>query len=83
VSSNGTVRLKDIWAMLERCAPGYDVKETKHYWRITYKSVVYPTFPKGPHGDRSNPSIQIGHIKHMTRLLGILDCAKDCLPQLK
>ena len=69
--------------MLEHCAPGYNCKETKHHWRVTYGSEVFPTLPKGPHGERANPSIQVGHIKQMARQLGILDCARQFLPQLK
>jgi len=68
--------------MLGHCAPGYERRETTHHWRITYGEEIYPTLPKGPHGER-NPSIQIGHIKQMARQLGILDCARDFLPQLK
>jgi len=68
--------------MLDHCAPGYNLRETKHHWCVTLGSAVYPTLPKGPHGDRTNPSIQIGHIKQMARQLSILDCAKEFL-QLK
>lgn len=83
MSSNGTVGLKDIWAMLDDCAPGHDRRETNHYWRITYGPEVFPTLPKGPHGARTNPPIQVGVIKQMARQLGILDCAKRFLQQLR
>jgi hypothetical protein len=82
VGSFGTVALKDVWSMLEQCAPGHTRKQTPHNWRITYRGQVYPSFPLGPHGKRVNPPIEIGHIKKMARMLGILDCAKSVLPQL-
>lgn len=83
MGSSGTVALKDIWKMLAVCAPGYSAKATEHHWRVAYSGRLYPALPLGPHGKRDNPPIQIGHIKKMARTLGILDCAKRQLPQLK
>lgn len=74
--------------MLEECAPGHVRKETTHYWRVTYQGETYPSLPRGRHGPslprgrhgkRANPSIEVGHIRQMTRQLGILDCAKEQL----
>lgn len=82
MGSTGTVRLKDIWAMLEHCAPGYSVRSTDHNWRVTFGPLVYPTLPLGPHGRRENPEIELGHVRRMARFLGILECAKAFLPEL-
>lgn len=65
--------------MLAHCAPGYAAKASKHNWRVTFGTACFPSLPLGPHGDRTNPSIEIGHVKQMARTLGILDCAKTFL----
>jgi len=82
VGSSGTVALADVWAMLEHCAPGYWKKSTDHHWRIGFDERLYPSLPLGAHGTRKNPEIQIGHVRKMARFLGILECAKQQLPQL-
>jgi hypothetical protein len=82
VVSNGTVRLKEIWDMLEHFAPGYEVRSTDHNWRITVGTAVYPTLPLGPHGKREKPEIELRHVCKMARFFGILDCAQRRLPQL-
>jgi hypothetical protein len=69
--------------MLAQCAPGHTKLEKTHHWRITYGDRVYPTLPLGEHGRRANVSIQVGHVKKMAREFGILDCAKEHLPQLR
>lgn len=78
MSSFGQVPLKDVWAMLQACAPGHTVTTTKHHHCIRYKGLTYPAFPKGAHG-ASNPSIEKGHIKKMARHFGILKCAQEFL----
>ncbi len=83
MGSTGTVGLKTVWAMLGHCAPGYTVKQTKHYWQITYAGRTYPSFPLGKHGKRENPPIQVGHVKRMVRYFSILDCAKGVIEQLE
>jgi hypothetical protein len=77
MGSKGTVSLKDIWAMLDKCAPGAAVVEKTHHWRVTVGDRVYPTLPKGAHGKRHNPGIEVGHVRRMARHLDILDCAKE------
>jgi hypothetical protein len=83
LSSHGTVSLKEIWAMLDACAPGHTRKERDHNWCIRFGTKSYPSLPKGPHGRRENPAIQVGHVKNMARHLGILDCAKQRLEGLQ
>ena len=81
MGSFGQVSLKDVWSMLEVCAPGYEVKPTTHYYCISVGAKTYPAFPKGGHGV-TNPPIQVRHVRKMARFLGILDCARRKLPVL-
>ncbi len=60
--------------MLDDCAPGYTKKAREHNWLVTYGKVSYPSLPRGGHGRRENPSIQIGHVRNMVRQFGIQDC---------
>ena len=78
MGSYGQVALQEIWAMLDKCAPGHTRKLGTHYYRIQYNGRVYPSFPKGEHG-HSNPLIQKGHIKRMARFLQIYECAIESL----
>ena len=81
MGSFGQVSLKNVWSMLEACAPGYKVKPTTHYYCISVGEKTYPAFPKGGHG-LTNPPIQVRHVRKMARFLGILDCARRELPVL-
>jgi hypothetical protein len=84
VSSFGLVKLKEIWAFLDNCAPGYSVKTREHNFVIYYQDRSFPSLPRGPHGKRDNPGIQLGIIKQMVKQLRISpDCVKRHLPQLK
>ena len=78
MSSFGQVPLKDVFAMLDECAPGHTRTETNHHYCIRYNGKVFPTLPKGQHG-KANPGIQKGVLKKMSRHLGILECAKAAL----
>lgn len=68
--------------MLDACAAGYRLTETKHKWRICYRDKTM-LLPLGKHGHRRNPEIEIGHIRKMTRLFAIQPCAQEQLPQLR
>lgn len=78
MGSYGQVPLRDIWEMLDKCAPGHTRKLGTHYYCIQYNGRAYRSFPKGEHG-RANPPIERGHIKRMARLLQIYDCASKTL----
>ena len=83
MGSFGTVPLKDVFRMLDECAPGFARQENIHHHWITYNGKTYRRLPKGGHG-KSNPPIQIGHIHKMIRALGIdQDCAKKHLKILR
>lgn len=79
MGSFGTIALKDIWAMLGHCAPGFTKRKTDHHWCVMYNGNTYPTLPLGSHGKRENPEIQRGHVKRMARILGISECAREQL----
>lgn len=69
--------------MLEACAPGYTKKERDHNWLVMFNGVSFPRLPKGEHGARKNPEIQIGHIRQMVRLFQIEECAKSRIETLR
>lgn len=79
MSSFGQVTLREVWEMLERCAPGYTKKPTNHYYCIRYNGLTYPTLPLGSHGSGDHRTIQLGHVKKMARKLGVLECATAVL----
>jgi hypothetical protein len=62
--------------MLEICAPGYARKLREHNWLVTWNGRSFPNLPK-------YPEIQIGHVRKMARSLGIVECARQQLPQLR
>lgn len=72
MSSFGQVPIKDVWQMLEGCAPGHSVQEFTHSYCVRFNGLTYPTLPK-------KRQIDNGHIKKMARHLGILECAKKTL----
>jgi hypothetical protein len=83
MSSFGRVPLGDVWEMLDVCAPGHKRVERTHHWCLYYKAQTYPTLPKGEHGPRKNPEIQVGHIRRMVRMFGIQDCAQKLIEALR
>jgi hypothetical protein len=83
VGTHGTVPLNDVWAMLKECAPGYTKRARTHNWVVMYQGHTYPRMPVGEHGTRTNPEIQIGHVRNMCNLFGILECAKKHIELLR
>lgn len=84
MSSFGQVPIKDIWAMLDRCAPGHTRKLREHNYVVYFGKESFPNLPVGKHGKRENPSIQVGHVRQMVRQLNLeVECVKRLLPQLK
>ena len=85
MSSFGQVPLKTLLAMLDKCAPGYSCEEREHNFCIRYNGLTYPRLPRGEHKKQGkNPSIQIGHIKQMTKQIRLSGaCCGDFIPQLK
>jgi len=60
---------------LETSAPGFIWRLANHSRVITYNGLVYRAFPK-------HDPIEIGHVCKLARFLGILACAKNCIPGL-
>jgi len=83
MTSTGTVPLRAVWKMLDTCAPGWEKKERPHNWAVLYSGRTYPRLPRGKHGARHDPSIQVGHVKQMVRFFGIEDCARGKIPALR
>lgn len=69
------VSLKDVWAMLDHCLPGWSKRETDHHWQIRSGARVYQHLPLGPRGRRSKVDVEAGHVRGMARFFNILDCA--------
>ena len=65
------VRLKDVWRMLDACAPGHIRRVSDHYWIVSWNGKSYRSLPKGAHGRRDNPEIETGHVRALIRHLGI------------
>lgn len=75
MGSFGQVPLKDVWAVLAECLPGHTITLKTHPYWIAHNNRLYASFPKGAHG-KSNPPIDVGHVKRMARYFDILDCAR-------
>jgi hypothetical protein len=73
------IRLLDIWAMLDACAPGHVRRQGRHHWIVTFGDGTYHTLPLGPHGRRVNPEIEAGYVRSMARHLRIEECARGFL----
>jgi len=82
MTSSGTVKLRKIFDMLDKCLPGHTKVEKTHHWWITSDDKIYTSFPSGEHG-KKNPEIEKGHIRHMVRFFEIEDCAKGELEILR
>lgn len=76
MASSGLVPLKDIWRMMDVCAPGYGRKERTHDWLVTYDKKSFPSLPR-------YQSIAAGHVKKMVRFFGIMPCAQREIPRLR
>jgi len=81
MTSTGQIPFKSVLKMLKKCADGFQLKPKKHLNWISYDGNT-ATLPMGPHGVRTNFSIEIGHVRNMVRKFGISNCAKKILPQL-
>jgi hypothetical protein len=82
--TSGRIPLKQIWRMLDHCAPGYEVTTREHNFLVTYNGLSYPSLPRGEHGKRQNPEIEKGHVRHLVRQLELdPECTKKYLPQLR
>jgi hypothetical protein len=84
LATKGQVLLRDIFAMLDDCAPGWSMTKSLHHFRVTYQGRTYPSLPKGRHGKREGRGeIQKKQVKDLAEFFGILDCAKRHLEVLR
>ena len=80
--SRGQVSLREIEDMLNACAPGAVIVPKPHHNWVIWNGLTYRGLPRGKHGARQNPEIEIGHVKKMARFFEILHCAKIKMPAL-
>ena len=80
----GRIQLRRVFEMLNACAAGYTAIETRHHWRILYRSQT-SWLPKGEHSQQGNlrAEIDLGKVRSVCRRFDILDCAKRTLAQLR
>lgn len=78
MGTKGTVRLNEVWVMLDVCLPSYRAKQKPHHWWV-HGGRKRAILPLGKHGQRRNPEIEVGHIRHLCNAFDILDCAKEQL----
>lgn len=75
MGSGGQVPQRDVWDMLDACAPGWWKKETDHYFQIFWNRLTYQSFPKAR-------QVDLGHVRKMARHFSITDCAKKQIQAL-
>ena len=76
------IPLARVWAMLDKCAPGWARRDTPHNHRVFLPDGrIYPSLPLGDHGHRRDAAIKGGHVRNMARQLGIEECAKQEIPE--
>lgn len=80
--SHGQVSLRDVEDMLDDCAPGAVIVPKPHHNWVIWKSRTYRGLPRGKHGARKNPELEVGHVKRMARFFEILPCAQSRIPVL-
>lgn len=60
---------KEILKMLEACATGFKIELKTHNFFVYFGGLTYPSLPK-------YDEVEAGHVKKMSRALGIYPCAK-------
>ena len=84
MGTKGRIRLDDIFEMLKKCAPGHEIQQGPHHYRVKWKGLIYATLPKGEHGKREGRAeIEVGQVRHLVRFLSIQDCAQQALAILR
>jgi len=69
------VSFGDVKKLLKDCAPGHKIQLKTHFRIVYWKSKTFRSLPK-------NNTMEIGHVRGMVRLFGIMECAKKILPLL-
>ena len=78
------IRLKAVFQMLDKCAPGHEREEKTHHWHVYYNGRRFLNLPLGEHKKRRSGrgEIHYGFVRAMCRELIIEPCAMRELPQL-
>ena len=81
MSPKGQISHKQVWEMLDECAPGWSKVKAPHHYRVYANGEVFMNFP---FGDRKakRTGVQVHWVRKLARHVGILDCAKRVLKQL-
>jgi hypothetical protein len=74
MATRGFVRLKAIWRMLNRCAPGHEKVLTQHRWWVTWNGRSYRDLPKGP-GRHQDADVRFAYVE---KLVAVLRIAPAC-----
>lgn len=83
MGTRGQIKLKAIWKMLRKCAPGHTKDEKTHHWIVRHES-RHGFLPTGAHGAKDNAEIEIGNVKNLVNSLELEEkCVKKLLPQLR
>ena len=64
-------KLAVVWAMLDECLAGYERKSSNEYWTVKFRGRAYRRIPIGPHGRKTNVSVESGHIRSLVRFFDI------------
>lgn len=83
------VELKDLWAALEHCLPGYHKEKKEHHWWVWHPSggPPYRRVSLGKHGNRVRANCYVGHVRSLVRHLAAVSAqtqdaeAKDAARQ--
>jgi hypothetical protein len=71
-----TAKLGVVQKLLEKCAPGHEIRPTTHFFSVSYKGKLFRTLP-------TYENIELGHIRKMVRALEIdKNCANSHIPNL-
>jgi hypothetical protein len=77
MASAGQVPQKQVWDMLDKCAPGWSPEPKLHHIWIHWGGRTYASFPK-------HPQIDVGHVRKMVRHLQIdKKCSQGEIEQLR
>lgn len=72
---SASVSFKEVEKMMDSCAPGWTHRVSKHSRVVKYNGLVFRNLPK-------QGEIELGFIRSMARLFGILDCANKQIVSL-
>lgn len=81
MASRGQIRFRALKKHMDTLLPGWEIVEGSHWWTIPFDGET-AYLPKGELG-ASNPELEVGHVKHLFRVLGKLEEARKQIPQLR